>query len=246
MSCSVAKLALPITRFSIIRPATATVMRERLELLVRLRAVRACRSAASASRRKSFGKAWPCARSAASFAAALGDDLVLVDRRRRATGSVLSMTWGGSRIVIRPRRRAASARGSRVVKSCARATTCAGAPSSSAGTVDAIATARIPARRAASMPSGASSNTRHSRRGGADALPRRAGRGRARACRGRRRARRRPRRRNRCIASPPSANAMLSGSPAVAQARRTPAAFASRANALKPAISRNSGAKSSR
>ena len=46
---------------------------------------------------------------------------------------------------------------------------------------------------------------------------------------------------NASISSPPSANAMLSGSPAVAHARRTPAVFASRANALKPAISRKSG-----
>src|SRR5208283_4116215 len=52
MSCKVAKLALPMTRLSTIRPATAT----------------ATGWASSASRRKSLGYARPCSRSARSLA----------------------------------------------------------------------------------------------------------------------------------------------------------------------------------
>ena len=67
MSCSVPKHALPITRFSISRPATATSIAAGSSFALSSSACRACRSAASAVRRKSFGNACPCARSAASF-----------------------------------------------------------------------------------------------------------------------------------------------------------------------------------
>ena len=68
MSWIVAKLALPITRFSIIRPATVTVIASGSSSSFVFAPCRAWRSAASASRRKSFGNALPCARNAASFA----------------------------------------------------------------------------------------------------------------------------------------------------------------------------------
>src|SRR3990172_1545384 len=67
MSCSVAKLALPITRFSIIRPATATgiLWRSSSSRVAPSRA--RWRSAASWSRRKSLRKATPLARSSRSL-----------------------------------------------------------------------------------------------------------------------------------------------------------------------------------
>ena len=69
MSWIVAKLALPITRFSIIRPATDDRYCGGLELLVGLsRHVSRAAPPASASRRKSLGNALPPVRSAASFA----------------------------------------------------------------------------------------------------------------------------------------------------------------------------------
>ena len=78
MSCTVAKHALPITRFSTIRPATATAMPLGSSSSFGSAPCCACRSAASASRRKSFGKACPFAAQRRELAAALGDDLVLV------------------------------------------------------------------------------------------------------------------------------------------------------------------------
>ncbi len=68
MSWSVAKLALPITRFSIMRPATVTVSCSGSSASLGFASCAACRSAASASRRKSLGNALPFARSAASLA----------------------------------------------------------------------------------------------------------------------------------------------------------------------------------
>ena len=50
MSCSVAKLALPITRFSIMRPATATATWLRLELFVALAVVRGVQVAGESRR----------------------------------------------------------------------------------------------------------------------------------------------------------------------------------------------------
>src|SRR5262245_30898214 len=67
MSWSVAKLALPMTRLSIIRPATVTrTGRPSSSSLAAAPCVR-CRSAARCSRRKSLGKATPRARNSASF-----------------------------------------------------------------------------------------------------------------------------------------------------------------------------------
>jgi hypothetical protein len=54
-SCSVAKQALPITRFSIIRPATETRIASGSSASFGFAPCSVCRSAASASRRKSFG-----------------------------------------------------------------------------------------------------------------------------------------------------------------------------------------------
>src|SRR6476659_4014021 len=68
MSCSVAKHALPITRFSIIRPATATRFGVASSVALSLPSCTACSSPARASRRKSFGYALADARNAASFA----------------------------------------------------------------------------------------------------------------------------------------------------------------------------------
>src|SRR5215470_5552216 len=68
MSWSVAKLALPMTRFSMMRPATVTRSgRPSSSALVAAPYAR-CRSAARCSRRKSFGNATPRARNSASFA----------------------------------------------------------------------------------------------------------------------------------------------------------------------------------
>src|SRR5713101_278353 len=68
MSWSVAKLALPMTRLSIMRPATVAFTAlgsiSSLDFPPQAR----CRSAARCSRRKSFGKAAPRLRSSASFA----------------------------------------------------------------------------------------------------------------------------------------------------------------------------------
>src|SRR5262245_27932876 len=67
MSWSVAKLALPMTRLSIIRPATVTrTGRPSSSSLVAAPCVR-CRSAARCARQKSLGKATPRARNSASF-----------------------------------------------------------------------------------------------------------------------------------------------------------------------------------
>src|SRR5262245_19160347 len=68
MSCSVAKLALPITRFSIIRPATETSRFSDSRCSLLSPSYCACRSPASAVRRKSLGKALPLARRAVSLA----------------------------------------------------------------------------------------------------------------------------------------------------------------------------------
>src|SRR6476659_1310080 len=68
MSCSVAKHALPITRFSIIRPATATRFGVASSVALSLPSCTACSSPARASRRKSFGYALADARNAASLA----------------------------------------------------------------------------------------------------------------------------------------------------------------------------------
>ena len=84
MSCSVAKLALPITRFSIMRPATATRSAIASSASLSLPSCAACSSPASASRRKSFGYALPARAQRRELRAALGDDLVLV---RRTGGS---------------------------------------------------------------------------------------------------------------------------------------------------------------
>src|SRR5262249_9426561 len=66
-SCSVAKLALPMTRFSIMRPATdAGAFSGSSSCFVFSPNLR-WRSAAKSLRRKSFGKAPPFARSAFSF-----------------------------------------------------------------------------------------------------------------------------------------------------------------------------------
>ena len=55
MSCTVAKHALPITRFSTMRPATATRIACGSSTSFGVRSCASCNSAASASRRKSFG-----------------------------------------------------------------------------------------------------------------------------------------------------------------------------------------------
>src|SRR5690242_17439965 len=68
MSCSVAKLALPITRLSTILPATATSMFAASSDSLVFASWLSCRAPARASRRKSFGYAWPRPRSAASLA----------------------------------------------------------------------------------------------------------------------------------------------------------------------------------
>src|SRR5258706_333892 len=68
MSCAVAKLALPMTRLSIMRPAMVafTVFGSISSLDVSSQAW--CKSAARCSRRKSFGKATPRPRNSASLA----------------------------------------------------------------------------------------------------------------------------------------------------------------------------------
>src|ERR1043166_1997258 len=66
-SCSVAKLALPMTRFSIMRPATAAAGCCASSCSLPSAPECWCRAAAKSSRRKSFGYAWPAARSAFSF-----------------------------------------------------------------------------------------------------------------------------------------------------------------------------------
>src|SRR2546423_3623719 len=66
-SCSVAKLALPITRFSIMRPATTAAGFCASISSLPSAAKRSCSAAARSRRRKSFGYASPAARSAFSF-----------------------------------------------------------------------------------------------------------------------------------------------------------------------------------
>ena len=66
-SCSVQKAALPITRLSIIRPATLTFTASALELLARQRVVLAQQFVCVVRGLKSFGKATPWRRMAASF-----------------------------------------------------------------------------------------------------------------------------------------------------------------------------------
>src|SRR6266567_1040191 len=68
ISCSVAKLALPMTRLNNMRPATATSTCAVSSSLFDLASCAACRSAASALRRKSLGYALPRSRKAASLA----------------------------------------------------------------------------------------------------------------------------------------------------------------------------------
>src|SRR2546425_4065583 len=68
MSCSVAKLALPMTRLSIIRPATATATGAASSASLVLPSCASCSAPASASRRKSFGYAGPRSRIRRSFA----------------------------------------------------------------------------------------------------------------------------------------------------------------------------------
>src|SRR5450432_902471 len=67
-SCTEAKLALPITRLSSIRPATATAMCAASSSSCVFASCFSCNAPASASRRKSFGYAWPCWRNACNLA----------------------------------------------------------------------------------------------------------------------------------------------------------------------------------
>jgi len=67
MSWMVAKQALPITRFSIMRPATLTVIFAPSSSSLSVSSWRACKSAAMSLREKSLGKALPCSRSFFSF-----------------------------------------------------------------------------------------------------------------------------------------------------------------------------------
>ncbi|CFP73813.1 Uncharacterised protein [Bordetella pertussis] len=67
-SCSVAKLALPMTRLSIMRPATLTVTAAAVSASWSRPSYLACRSAACASGTKLLGNATPVSRSLASLA----------------------------------------------------------------------------------------------------------------------------------------------------------------------------------
>src|SRR5262245_4470849 len=66
-SCSVAKLALPITRFSIMRPATTAGVFSFSSCSLLFSPCARASSPARSLRRKSFGKAMPPARRALSF-----------------------------------------------------------------------------------------------------------------------------------------------------------------------------------
>ena len=91
MSWIVAKLALPISRFSMMRPATVAVDAKRLELLVRLRAVARVQIGGERIAAKVVRKRVAPLAQRRELAATLGDDLVFVDGRSRVTAE--SCPW---------------------------------------------------------------------------------------------------------------------------------------------------------
>ena len=78
MSCSVAKHALPITRFSIMRPATATAIVPRLQRRVVLRVMRGVQFARERVAPEIVRIGAACRAQRGKLGSALGNDLVLV------------------------------------------------------------------------------------------------------------------------------------------------------------------------
>ena len=92
MSCSVAKHALPITRFSIMRPATATRIALRLERLVAFGVVRRVQVGGERVAAEVVRVRLPGGAQLRELRAALGDDLVLVGRA--AWSGRRGRSWG--------------------------------------------------------------------------------------------------------------------------------------------------------